>query len=279
MHEESARQRSRRARDATASAPARQPARRLDRRDWMRIREKATEARREAARSNWRPLFSYTDNLDRLARVPVRHRTAAFEQLGKRRPPRRDGREFADHDGAAVPLVLVGRRPRRPVWTLRMDPDHASEVAGSPEMIVGSCGSPALLSSSAEPLDRLKSSPDRRVRRRLQVVRQRHRPEQADAAHPARRHRPARPQRRRQIDAAATGHRPAPAQPGRGPRARPRRLEQPRAQSPHRPVPRAGRLLRMDDRLRLRPHLRPPERPAAAPRPAPPPSAPSSRSA
>ena len=77
---------------------------------------------------------------------------------------------------------------------------------------------------------------------------------------PAGRHRPARPERRRQVDAPATGHRPAPAEPGHGPRPRPARLGQPGPQPPHRPVPGAGRLLRVDDRPRLRPHLRPPER-------------------
>ena len=41
-------------------------------------------------------------------------------------------------------------------------------------------------------------------------------------------------------------------------------LEQPRAQSVHRPVPRAGRVLRVDDRLGLRAHLRAAQRAAAA---------------
>ena len=58
------------------------------------------------------------------------------------------------------------------------------------------------------------------------------------------------------IDAAATGDRPAAAEPGQRPRPGPGGLEQRGAQSPHRPVPGAGRLLRVDDRLGLRPHLR-----------------------
>ena len=46
--------------------------------------------------------------------------------------------------------------------------------------------------------------------------------------------------------------------PSQGQRARPRApdLEQPGPDAARRPLPRAGRLLRMDDRLRLRPHLR-----------------------
>ena len=72
---------------------------------------------------------------------------------------------------------------------------------------------------------------------------------------PRRRHRAARSQRRGQVDAAATGHRPALRQPGDGPRPRPAGLEQLRAQPPDRPVSRAGRVLRVDDRLGLRPHL------------------------
>ena len=189
----------------------------------------------EAAKTDWRPLVSYTANLSRVGRQLL-GTDAAWHKLSELQPPQMRRR--------VVLSQLPG--PQYPwYWS-------AGVLAG----LFGL--SACILNLSVRSLDRLRVTRDRRrVPRGLQVVRQRHRHQQADAARSRRRHRPARPQRRRQIDAAATGDRPALRQPGEGARPGPAGLEQPGAQSPHRPLPGAGRLLRMDDGLGLRPHLRP----------------------
>ena len=62
------------------------------------------------------------------------------------------------------------------------------------------------------------------------------------------------------IDAAATGDRPAPSQPGRGARAGPSRLEQSGAEPLDRALSRAGCVLRMDDRPGVHLYVCPPGR-------------------
>lgn len=62
--------------------------------EWHRMRQKAIDARHEAAENNWRPLFSYTDNLHRM-RALFFGTYSAFEQFGKIGGG--DGREIADH--------------------------------------------------------------------------------------------------------------------------------------------------------------------------------------
>ena len=66
-----------------------------DQGEFMRIRAKAAEAKKEAARRNWRPLFSYTNNLHRI-RVLFFDTYSSFEQLGKIGNNALDSREFAD---------------------------------------------------------------------------------------------------------------------------------------------------------------------------------------
>jgi ABC-2 type transport system permease protein len=66
-----------------------------DQADWMRIREKAAEARTEAARSNWRPLFSYTDNLHRI-RAFLFDTHSSFVQVAGVGNRALEAREFAD---------------------------------------------------------------------------------------------------------------------------------------------------------------------------------------
>jgi len=68
---------------------------RFDRDHWKQMRDKANEARAEAARNNWRPLFSYTANLDRI-RTFLFGAHGAFERIGKA-VPGSDGRELADN--------------------------------------------------------------------------------------------------------------------------------------------------------------------------------------
>jgi ABC-2 type transport system permease protein len=60
-----------------------------------RINEKAADARREAARNNWRPLFSYTDNLHRI-RAALFDTHSSFELVGKIGNNAQNGRDFAD---------------------------------------------------------------------------------------------------------------------------------------------------------------------------------------
>lgn len=78
---------------------------------WKQAREKAIEARREAARDNWRPLFSYTNNLDRI-RAQLFDTHNAIEQFGQVGNVL-DAREFADAMAPIYPWywsagVLVG---------------------------------------------------------------------------------------------------------------------------------------------------------------------------
>jgi ABC-2 type transport system permease protein len=89
MHEESAR---REAMNAQMQVAQRQ---RMDRDEWVRVHEKAMQARAEAARSNWRPLFSYTENLHRI-RVGLFDTYSAFQEFGKIGRPGSDGREIGD---------------------------------------------------------------------------------------------------------------------------------------------------------------------------------------
>ncbi len=63
--------------------------------EWLRVREKAIDARREAARVNWRPLFSYTDNLHRI-RAWLFDTHNSFEQLGRVGNNALNARDFAD---------------------------------------------------------------------------------------------------------------------------------------------------------------------------------------
>jgi ABC-2 type transport system permease protein len=88
MHEESARRQVFNAQMQGAQRPR-------DKADWMRIREEAADARREAALDNWRPLFSYTANLHRI-RVWLFDTHSSFELLGRVGNARADAREFAD---------------------------------------------------------------------------------------------------------------------------------------------------------------------------------------
>jgi len=94
MHEESAEHEARRAEFELARL-AGQGARKkgFDQNEWMRIQEKANAARAEAARSNWRPLFSYTDNLHRM-RAAFFDTHSSFVLLGK--VGGRNNRELAD---------------------------------------------------------------------------------------------------------------------------------------------------------------------------------------
>ena len=119
---------------------------------WQRVQQRVEQAEAEAAPTNWRPLCSYTANLQRLGEALLNtdaawvrdrpgHRSAAGRAetvLGTRRiergvgpdqqsPPRRPAR-------AAVSVDLVGRRPGRPVGTFTMDSEHAREIAGPAEV-------------------------------------------------------------------------------------------------------------------------------------------------
>src|SRR5262245_33477365 len=62
--------------------------------EWNRMRQKANDAQHEAAQNNWRPLFSYTNNLHRM-REFFFDTYGAFERIGKIGGG--DGREVADH--------------------------------------------------------------------------------------------------------------------------------------------------------------------------------------
>jgi ABC-2 type transport system permease protein len=64
------------------------------RQDWQRIQDKINEAKAEAAQSNWRPLFSYTENLNRI-RVYLFGANDSFEKLGNIGGGPGQGRAFA----------------------------------------------------------------------------------------------------------------------------------------------------------------------------------------
>ena len=183
----------------------------------------------------------------------ARHRRRLAARAGRDRPPPMTTRTQVPGSARRCPQypwywsagVLAGL-----FGCLGMDPDHPREVAGPAEM-----------------------TPDRRVRRRLEVVRQRHRPEQADAAHPRRASpacsAPTAPARSTLLQL-ATGQ----LRPSQGTvRVLGQRVwNNPALNRLHRPVPGAGRLLRVDDRPRLRPHLRPAQRAGPAARRARPPT-------
>src|SRR5262245_18898045 len=97
FHEQSARHEAMRA-EMEQARPG--PGGKRDFHEWMRIREKANEARAEAARNNWRPLFSYTENLGRM-RAALFDAHGAFMQLGQ--VGGRSNRELADHLVAQFP--------------------------------------------------------------------------------------------------------------------------------------------------------------------------------
>ena len=84
---------------------------------------------------------------------------------------------------------------------------------------------------------------------------------------PAGHHRPARPERRRQVDVHEADHRSAAAEQGRGQGARRADLAQPAPLLPDRLLPRAGRLLRADDRPRMGHRAGAAERPRARRKP------------
>ena len=180
------------------------------------------QAESEARKTDWRPLFSYTANLHRLGEA-ILDTDAAWVQIGRAYERRRsqvesmsgrspgpwtnnyhpepaNERRLAEIMGAAISLDLVGRRPGRPLGTFPMHLEHASEIAGPPAMnAVVEFDGVSKWYGNVIGLNKLT---------------------RADRAG---RHRPARPQRGRQIDHAATGHRAASPQPGAGPRARPSR--------------------------------------------------------
>ncbi len=178
-------------------------------------RQRIERAEAEAAPTNWRPLCSYTANLQRLGEALL-NTDAAWVEIGRaievpraalqpffrpRRagePDRRDQRAPPRRsDRAAVSVDMVGRRPGRPVGTFAMDFEHAREVAG-----------PAAVTPVVE-FDGVSKWYGNVIGLNKLT--------RADSA---RRHRAAGPQRGRQVHPAATGHRATPAQPGK--RARPR---------------------------------------------------------
>ncbi len=109
----------------------------------------------KAAKSDWRPLFSYPANMERLgdaalntdaawvkiARVMDSSQSRASMMFGV--PPgampfnpnqQHDERRFADKSILAIPLALVGGRAGWPFWTFTMDHEHAREIAGPPAL-------------------------------------------------------------------------------------------------------------------------------------------------
>lgn len=93
MHEESARHEKLRAEIDFQRVGHPGQGRAFDRDAWNKANERANDARAEAARNNWRPLFSYTQNLHRL-RVLLFDTHRSFKQLGS--VTGGDGREIAD---------------------------------------------------------------------------------------------------------------------------------------------------------------------------------------
>ncbi len=221
----------------------------------MWANEEFLSAEIEAAKSDWRPLVSYTANLRRIGERLL-GTNAAWERLGQLSPAGQRSHILLQMMGNQYPwywsaAVLVG---------IIRDFRYAFSISPSSRWI----GS---------------SDADRRLPRRFEVVRQRHRRQQADARNRPGRHRAARTERRRQVDAAAVGHGPAAAEPGHSPRARAGGVEQCVAQSLDRLVPGAGCVLRVDDGLGFCIHLRTAERLATCSSPRRPPSGRSRRSA
>ena len=111
---------------------------------------------------------------------------------------------------------------------------------------------------------RVSGGRDRRRRSPVEVVRPGHRPERRHGDRAAGHHRPARPERRRQVHVHEADHRPAQAEQGR----RSRVLGEPIWRNPALYFrigfcPGAGRVLRADDRPRVGDGARPPERRSA----------------
>ena len=183
-------------------------------------------------------LLGSTNERNQLASARFLHResVAAIGQqlLGTDACWRKSGRSAASRHarrvpvmslGPAISLVLVGRGADRVVCDFRLDSALPGSIAGSPQM------KPIVVFHEVS-----KWYGNVIGLNKLSIQRA------------GRRYRAARPQRRRKIDAAATGHRPAFSHAGRSPRAGPTRLEQPVAESLHRALPRARCILRMDDR-------------------------------
>ena len=164
----------------------------------------------------------------------------------------------------ALSLAVVGRRARRAgrlVSSGSSRPASARSTAcdDSSRLPTAHCPHHRPLPRANDEQSRPRNS-RRRVPLGLEVVRAGDRRQQPVAAAGRGRDRPARAQRRGEEHAPATGDRSAPAQPGRGPRAGPSPVEQRGLEPADRPLPRAGRLLRVDDRARVPDVVRPARR-------------------
>ena len=193
----------------------------------------------EAAKTDWRPLVSYTANLRRIGEQ------LAWDQcgVGAAQPIVASGPARADSDadgGHAVSLVLVGGRAGRGIWNLGMHSQFLDQVAGPAEVTpIVAFHDVSKWYGNVIGINKLTLEIGPGVTGLLGT------------------------ERRRQVDAAATGDRPAAAEPGNGPRAGPKRVEQCGAESLDRPVSGAGCVLRVDDGLGFRVHVRTAERLAA----------------
>ena len=125
--------------------------------DWKSASRLVQQEDAKSRKTDWRPLFSYTANLDRLGEA-ILNTDAAWVQIGRAYERRRvqvesmagispggwsnnydfaepaNERRLAELWRAAISLDLVGRRPGRPLGAFPMHLEHASEIAGPPAM-------------------------------------------------------------------------------------------------------------------------------------------------